>query len=173
MPSSPSNKRKKNPARPFGFRKHREMRLVMPFHLAIPVADVPVAMQWYTDVLGCEVGRKDKATNGRVWTDLNFFGHQVVLHHSALAKTAADASNGVDGDEVPVPHFGICLPNKRSFDQLAKKVAASGKVKFVLAPKLRFVGTPGAQYTMFFKDPSNNALEFKAMKRAANLFRKF
>ena len=123
-----------------------------PFHLAIPVRDVVEAEAFYTQILGCEVGRKSDN-----WVDLNLFGHQLVCHKAALSETYG---NPVDGDDVPVPHFGVVLTMDRwqSFADRLKKLG----VAFVIEPRIRFQGLPGEQATMFFQDPSGNALEFKA-----------
>jgi extradiol dioxygenase family protein len=123
-----------------------------PFHLAIAVRDVKEAEAFYTDVLGCEVGRKSDH-----WVDLNLFGHQLVCHEAELSKTYG---NPVDGDNVPVPHFGVVLTMER-WQAFAERLK-SHNVEFVIEPRIRFQGLPGEQATLFFKDPSGNALEFKA-----------
>lgn len=135
-----------------------------PFHLAIPVHDIEVARHFYGEVLGLNRGRSDER-----WTDWNMGGHQVVTHqvdghgHGAVAGT-----NPVDGHEVPVPHFGLVLSVER-FGELAGRLKAAG-VSFVIEPYVRFAGEPGEQWTMFFLDPSGNALEFKAFKDISLLF---
>jgi extradiol dioxygenase family protein len=134
---------------------------VRPFHLAFPVHDLASARQFYGEVLGCPEGRSSDR-----WIDFDFFGHQIVTH---LAESVGDrASNPVDGHNVPVPHFGVVL----TMDQwraLADRVAAAG-IEFGIAPHIRFVGQPGEQATMFFRDPSGNAMEFKAFADDAMLF---
>ncbi len=124
-----------------------------PFHLAIPVHDVAEAAAFYVDVLGCGVGRR-----GSTWVDLDLYGHQLVCHE---APRGAESSNPVDGDDVPVPHFGVVLTMDR-WHQLAARLA--GRVAFVIEPHVRFEGEPGEQATLFFRDPSGNALEFKAFR---------
>ena len=136
-----------------------------PFHLAIPVHDLAKAKQFYSGVLHLEEGRSASS-----WQDYNFFGHQLVVHCVHADYRAPDLFNPVDKDDVPVPHFGVCLTVEQ-FEAFAK--AIRGKVKFVIEPHLRFPGQPGEQWTMFFKDPSNNSLEFKAMTNPDNLFAKY
>ena len=142
-----------------------------PFHLAIPVHDIEVARHFYGEVLGLERGRSDER-----WTDWNMGGHQVVTHqvdsHSpADHPTAAGGvagTNPVDGHEVPVPHFGLVLSVQR-FKEFAARLRAAG-VSFVIEPYVRFQGEPGEQWTMFFLDPSGNAVEFKAFADLNQLF---
>ncbi len=133
-----------------------------PFHLAFPVHDLAAARAFSGGVLGCREGRSSAR-----WIDFDLGGHQLVAHLDDRAR-AAEASNPVDGHDVPVPHFGIVLtmPDWRA---LADRVAAAG-VSFGIAPHVRFVGQPGEQATMFFRDPSGNALEFKAFADDAMLF---
>ncbi len=133
-----------------------------PFHLAFPVHDLAAARAFYGDVLGCAEGRSSER-----WIDFDFYGHQIVAHLSDDASSAA-ATNPVDGHDVPVPHFGIVLtmPDWRA---LADRVAAAG-IAFGIQPHVRFAGQPGEQATMFFRDPSGNALEFKAFADDAMLF---
>lgn len=137
-----------------------------PFHLAIPVHDVQVARQFYTDVLGCAVGRSSDQ-----WVDLNLFGHQLVCHEVAGASARVPtSSNPVDGHDVPVPHFGVVL-DMPTWEALAARLARQD-IDFVIEPHIRFKGQAGEQATMFFYDPSGNALEFKAFKDIeAELFR--
>jgi extradiol dioxygenase family protein len=123
-----------------------------PFHLAIPVRDVEEAKKFYTELLGCAVGRQSDH-----WVDLNLFGHQLVCHKAALSESYG---NPVDGDDVPVPHFGVVLTMER-WQVLAERLKSLDMV-FVIEPRIRFQGLPGEQATMFFKDPSGNAIEFKA-----------
>ncbi len=132
------------------------------FHLAFPVDDLARARAFYVDVLGCEVGRSDTH-----WIDFNFFGHQIVAHLSG--QQANDAlSNPVDGDDVPVPHFGLILMWDE-WQQLADRVRSAG-IRFVIEPHTRFAGKPGEQATMFFRDPAGNALEFKAFRSEDQIF---
>jgi len=135
-----------------------------PFHLAFPVDDLAAARRFYGELLACPEGRSSDR-----WIDFDLFGHQIVAH---LAQDAAEAraSNAVDGDEVPVPHFGVVLPMD-DWKALAARLEGAG-VDFVIPPTIRFEGQPGEQATMFFRDPAGNALEFKAMADPANLFAK-
>ena len=135
-----------------------------PFHLAFPVDDLAAARRFYGDLLGCPEGR-----SAAEWIDFDLYGHQIVAH---LAPDAARkrASNPVDGEDVPVPHFGIVLPMEQ-WKALARRLEDAG-TEFVIAPTIRFEGQPGEQATMFFLDPAGNALEFKAMANPANLFAK-
>lgn len=135
---------------------------VQPFHLAFPVDDLEAARAFYGGVLGCPEGRSSDQ-----WIDYDFFGHQIVAH-LAPGRGGHQASNAVDGDEVPVPHFGVVL-DMDGFDALAERLKAAG-VKFVIEPHIRFAGLPGEQATMFFLDPSGNALEFKAFADIGRLF---
>ncbi len=138
------------------------MTTLRPFHLAFPVHDLSAARAFYRDVLGCEEGRSSDH-----WIDFNFFGHQIVTHLDADA-CGVTTQNAVDGHQVPVPHFGIVLA-MADFDILAKRVAAA-QVPFAIAPNIRFAGQVGEQATMFFYDPSGNALEFKAFADDTMLF---
>jgi len=132
-----------------------------PFHLAFPVHDLAAARAFYGGVLGCREGRSSDQ-----WIDFDFHGHQIVAH---LAEGAGDAAaNPVDGHDVPVPHFGVVL-TMTDWRALADRVRAAGVV-FGIEPHMRFVGQPGEQATMFFRDPSGNALEFKAFADDAMLF---
>jgi extradiol dioxygenase family protein len=134
-----------------------------PFHLAFPVHDLNAARAFYGGLLGCPEGR-----SAAEWIDFDFFGHQIVAH---LAEGAAPRHhNPVDGHDVPVPHFGAVLPMEQ-WRALAERLRAGG-TQFVIEPNVRFEGQPGEQATMFFLDPSGNALEFKAMARPENLFAK-
>jgi len=137
---------------------------VPPFHLAFPVDDLAAARRFYGELLGCPEGR-----SADHWVDFDLHGHQIVAHLAPDAVRAR-ATNPVDGDDVPVPHFGIVLP-MAEWKQLAERLTAAG-VQFVIAPTVRFEGQPGEQATMFFLDPAGNALEFKAMADPARLFAK-
>ena len=132
-----------------------------PFHLAIPVNDLPKAIDFYENTLGCQRGRASDS-----WIDFNLFGHQLVCHF--VKKAHAENTNPVDGDDVPVPHFGVIL-SFNQFDVLAEQIKDKNQ-PFIIEPKIRFLGQPGEQRTMFLKDPSGNALEFKAFKNLNNLF---
>jgi extradiol dioxygenase family protein len=135
-----------------------------PFHLAFPVHDIDAARAFYGGLLGCPEGRSAEG-----WVDFDFYGHQLVAHLSPNAKPRAH-SNPVDGHDVPVPHFGAVLKMEH-WKALADRLEAAG-TDFVIAPAIRFEGLPGEQATMFFLDPSGNALEIKAMADPANLFAK-
>jgi len=135
-----------------------------PFHLAFPVDDLAAARGFYGKLLGCPEGR-----SANHWVDFNLYGHQIVAHLASKA-VRAKATNPVDGDEVPVPHFGAVLPMK-DWEKLAERLVEGG-VDFIIPPTVRFAGQPGEQATMFLRDPAGNALEFKAMADPAKLFAK-
>ena len=135
-----------------------------PFHLAFPVDDLAEARAFYGGILGCAEGR-----SANEWVDFDLFGHQIVAH-LAPDEVRARSTNEVDGEHVPVPHFGVVLP-MADWKTLAGRLEGAG-VDFVIAPTIRFAGQAGEQATMFFLDPSGNALEFKAMADPANLFAK-
>ncbi len=135
-----------------------------PFHLAIPVHDIEAARRFYGEVLGFPRGRSDER-----WTDWNVEGHQIVTHQvDGAARSPVAGTNPVDGHDVPVPHFGLVLDVYR-FQALAARLTAAG-TDFVIAPYKRFEGEAGEQWTMFFLDPSGNALEFKAFRDPSQLF---
>lgn len=134
-----------------------------PFHLALPVHDLAAARAFYGGLLGCPEGRSDSA-----WIDFDLYGHQIVAHLDPAHGGGAAVSNPVDGHDVPVPHFGVVL-EWEEWHALAARLEAAG-VAFGIAPHVRFVGKPGEQATMFFRDPSGNALEFKAFRDPARLF---
>lgn len=134
---------------------------MQPFHLAFIVDDLAAARAFYGGVLGCAEGRSDAR-----WVDFELYGHQIVAH---LAERPRDgAANPVDGHDVPVPHFGVVL-DWQEFHAMAGRIEAAG-IAFGIAPHVRFVGQPGEQATMFFRDPAGNALEFKAFSDPARLF---
>lgn len=133
-----------------------------PFHFAFPVDDLGAARDFYGVLLGCREGRSTDH-----WVDFDFHGHQIVAHLSPDAVRAR-ASNPVDGEAVPVPHFGVVLP-MAEWKALAERLESAG-VAFVIPPTVRFAGQAGEQATMFFLDPAGNALEFKAMADPAKLF---
>jgi extradiol dioxygenase family protein len=135
-----------------------------PFHLAFPVHDLAAARGFYGELLGCPEGRSSDE-----WIDFNFYGHQIVAH-LAPGETGASARNAVDGHGVPVRHFGIVLPMSE-WEALAAKLKARGTA-FVIEPYIRFQGEPGEQATMFFLDPSGNAIEVKAFGDINKLFAK-
>ncbi len=134
-----------------------------PFHLAIPVQDLTAARAFYGELLGCREGRSSER-----WVDFDFWGHQVVVHRVLGQDGGPKANNPVDGDAVPVPHFGAVLPWE-AFDTLAGRLRERG-VAFLIAPRTRFQGLPGEQRTMFLTDPGGNALEFKTFRDPAQLF---
>lgn len=136
----------------------------MPFHLAIPVSDLDETRTFYREIIGCKEGRSDSQ-----WVDFDFYGHQLVIHMDKNnPKPQVDVSNEVDGHAVPIPHFGIVL-KWDDWHQLVDRLKAAG-IKFGIEPYIRFEGQPGEQATMFFYDPSGNALEFKSFKDISNLF---
>ncbi|CAJ1935642.1 unnamed protein product [Cylindrotheca closterium] len=137
-----------------------------PFHYAFPVHNLGLAKHFYGTVMGCEEGRSSEK-----WQDYSLHGHQIVVHWVGDDYRNIDYFNPVDGDEVPVPHFGIAL-SVEQFHELAERLKKHG-IEFIIAPHLRFVGDAGEQWTMFFKDPSGNNLEFKAMAKPQNLFAKY
>lgn len=135
-----------------------------PFHLAIPVHDLSIAREFYQDNFGCQIGREAEK-----WVDLNFFGHQISLHLKP-EETSFATKNQVDGKSVPVRHFGIIL-DWNDWHNLADKLKKSG-IEFIIEPYIRFKGEVGEQATMFFYDPSGNAIEFKAFVDIGQLFAK-
>jgi uncharacterized protein len=134
------------------------------FHLAFPVTDLGAAREFYGGILGCEEGRSSDH-----WIDFSLYGHQIVAH-LAPESAGVRATNHVDADHVPVPHFGIVLPMK-DWRALADRLNARG-VEFLIEPKIRFAGEVGEQATMFFLDPSGNALEFKGFNDFSQVFAK-
>jgi extradiol dioxygenase family protein len=135
-----------------------------PFHLAFPVHDLAAARKFYGELLGCSEGRSSPE-----WVDFNFYGHQIVAH-LAPDECGHKETSAVDGHNVPVRHFGAIL-SLEQWDLLAARLKAGG-TKFVIEPYVRFKGEPGEQATMFFLDPSGNAIEFKAFASLDNLFAK-
>ena len=135
-----------------------------PFHLAFPVHDLAAARRFYGDMLGCPEGRSSPE-----WIDFNFYGHQIVAHLAPEACGNA-GTNAVDGHGVPVRHFGIVLP-MADWEAMAERLKALGTA-FVIEPYIRFQGQPGEQATMFFLDPSGNAIEVKAFGDINRLFAK-
>ena len=138
--------------------------ILRPFHLAFPVHDLAAARAFYGGVLGCAEGRSSDA-----WIDFDFYGHQIVTH--LVAGGGGDAGhNPVDGHGVPVPHFGVVL-TLDDWQALADRLTAAG-TRFEIEPYIRFKGEPGEQATMFFMDPSGNAVEIKAFANLDSLFAK-
>ena len=138
--------------------------MIQPFHLAIPVKDLEKCRTFYREVLQCEEGRSSEH-----WVDFNFFGHQLVIHKKE-GFNPERISNPVDGYNVPVPHFGVVL-KWEDWGALAERLKAVN-TSFVIEPTIRFKGKVGEQATMFFNDPENNALEFKAFKDESQIFAK-
>ncbi|ARS51802.1 VOC family protein [Kushneria konosiri] len=137
-----------------------------PFHLAIPVHDLPAARAFYGETFGLSEGRSSDQ-----WVDFDFYGHQLVIHEHPKTPAQEHAyTNPVDGHDVPIPHFGIVL-GWQEWERLAERLRAAGTV-FVIEPYVRFKDQPGEQATMFLLDPCGNALEFKAFKDMSQLFAK-
>jgi len=137
-----------------------------PFHLAVGVHDLVAAREFYGELLGCAEGRSSER-----WVDFNFFGHQFVVHVDPgkdASGPAVDVTNAVDGHAVPVPHFGVVL-EWHAWQHLAAKLK-SANIEFLIEPHIRFAGEVGEQATMFFYDPSGNALEFKAFQDETQIF---
>lgn len=139
------------------------MSNLSPFHLAVPVHDIAAARTFYSEILNCEEGRSSES-----WIDFNLYGHQFVVHLKPGMALEEAHANAVDGHQVPVPHFGVVL-EWDAWEVLAADLKTKG-VKFIIEPYIRFAGQVGEQGTMFFKDPSGNALEFKAFKDMDQLF---
>lgn len=141
------------------------MPKLTPFHLAFPVHNLAEARTFYGEVLGLREGRSDAT-----WIDFDMFGHQIVAHERPDLPSAAQRThhNAVDGHDVPVPHFGVVL-SLEDWKHLAERLSERG-VEFVIEPYVRFAGEVGEQATMFFLDPSGNALEFKAFADLDQLF---
>ena len=132
-----------------------------PFHLAIPVSNLEESAAYYRDTLGLREGRSSNK-----WADFDFFGHQLVCHVSNI--TNEQITNPVDGEEVPVPHFGVVLSIEK-FEEFLLQINDKN-IDFIIKPTIRFKGEIGEQRTMFFRDPSGNAIEIKAFKDMSNLF---
>jgi len=136
--------------------------VTQPFHLAFPVHDLQAARAFYGGLLGCSEGR-----SADDWVDFDLYGHQIVAH-LAPAETGHLGTSAVDGDAVPVRHFGVVL-GMTDWEALARRLAEAG-VSFIIEPHVRFKGEVGEQATMFFLDPSGNAIEFKAFADPSRLF---
>jgi extradiol dioxygenase family protein len=138
--------------------------MLTPFHLAIPVSNLEEARKFYREIIGCAEGRSDSH-----WVDFDFFGHQLVIHWDENAPDhRRKSSNEVDGHDVPIPHFGVVL-EWNTWHELVERLKSAG-IQFGIEPYIRFKGLPGEQATMFFYDPSGNALEFKSFKDIGQLF---
>jgi hypothetical protein len=133
----------------------------LPFHLAFPVTDIETTRQFYTEILGCSVGREDKR-----WIDFNFFGHQISAH--LVEELEAIPTNPVDGESIPARHFGLVL-EWNVWHQLVENLN-NLEVNYLINPSIRFEGEVGEQATLFMSDPSGNALEFKSFKDPEQLF---
>ncbi|WP_452228732.1 MULTISPECIES: VOC family protein [unclassified Lacinutrix] len=140
------------------------MAKLSPFHIAIPVHNLEVCRTFYRDILNCEEGRSSDH-----WVDFNFFGHQLVIHYKAQSN-GETPTNPVDGKAVPIPHYGVVL-DWEDFHAFAEDLKLKN-ISFIIEPYIRFEGLVGEQATMFFNDPSGNALEFKAFKDINQLFAK-
>ena len=134
-----------------------------PFHLAIPVHDLAAARAFYGGLFGCPEGRSSTE-----WVDFDLFGHQLVAHLDRARRAPVKATNAVDGQNVPVPHFGVVL-SWQAWGELAQRLMQAGQ-KFVIEPGIRFQGQVGEQATFFLYDPSGNALEFKAFADDSQVF---
>jgi hypothetical protein len=137
--------------------------MLTPFHYAFPVRDLAATREFYVDVLGCGEGRSSEE-----WIDFDLYGHQVVAHLAPRTSTEATPTNRVDQHDVPIPHFGVVL-EWQAWQALADRLR-SRELEFLIEPTIRFEGQVGEQATMFFSDPSGNALEFKSFKDPARLF---
>ena len=141
------------------------MKKITPFHIAVPVHDLEKARVFYRDVIGCEEGRSDTH-----WVDFNMYGHQFVIHYKEREEDQNQHHNEVDGHAVPVPHYGVVL-EWDDWEALAGKLKKNN-VLFIIEPYIRFEGQTGEQGTMFFNDPSGNALEFNSFRDINQLFAK-
>jgi extradiol dioxygenase family protein len=137
---------------------------ITPFHLAFPVHDLEAARDFYVSGLGCGTGRESDH-----WIDFDLHGHQIVAHYKAGMETGIEITNAVDGDDVPVPHFGVVL-RMEDWETMSQRLLARDDTRWVIRPRVRFKGEPGEQATFFLLDPSGNALEFKAFRNMASLF---
>ena len=158
----PASKALHHPATGAGKPINNRIMALQPFHLAFPVKDLTEARAFYEGVLGCTIGRTSER-----WIDLDFWGNQLTAHLTEGGDSQAP-TNHVDGKDVPVKHFGAIL-DMDEWKALAEKLKANG-TEFVIEPYIRFQGEPGEQATMFFLDPSGNAIEFKAFKDRAMIF---
>lgn len=131
--------------------------MITPFHLAIPVHDLSAARRFYGELLGCAEGRSDA-----LWVDFNLYGHQLVCHFAGRDYRAANHANPVDGESVPIPHFGVVL-SMPEWQRLRDKLEVAN-IEFIIPPTVRFAGEVGEQATLFLLDQSGNALEFKAFR---------
>ena len=133
-----------------------------PFHLAFPIYDIQDTIEWYTNILGCKIGRQSNK-----WVDFDFFGHQISAHLTSKKKLSLP-TNKVDEKNIPIGHFGIIMSIEKWKDLSNRLI--NKKQKFIVKPYIRFQGSKGEQATMFIKDPSGNVLEFKAFKKHSMIF---
>ncbi len=140
--------------------------MTRPFHLAFPVRDLEESRAFYAGKLGCGTGRESDT-----WIDFDLYGHQIVAHLDPKLKDAVKVENAVDGDHVPVPHFGVLL-TPQDWRALRDRLAEDETIAWIIRPRIRFEGQPGEQATMFFADPSGNALEFKSFADDSMIFAK-
>lgn len=138
------------------------MEHMPPFHMAFPIRDIERTRSFYVETLGCRVGRESDR-----WIDFDFFGHQISAH-VAPDELSKPATNLVDGDQVPVRHFGVVL-SLQAWEQIRDRLRETG-TSFLIEPHTRFENEPGEQATMFFLDPSGNAIELKAFRDLGQLF---
>ncbi|OBY25665.1 VOC family protein [Leisingera sp. JC1] len=134
-----------------------------PFHLAFPVTDLEETRRFFIEKLGCAPGRESVGE----WLDFDFFGHQMSAH--LQSSDTATGMGAVDGDAVPIPHFGVVL-DMETFDALSARLEADALTNWIMRPKRRMIGEPGEQATLFVRDPSGNGIEFKAFANRAALF---
>ncbi|MEO1046670.1 MAG: VOC family protein [Pseudomonadota bacterium] len=137
--------------------------VLRPFHLAFPVHDLGAARQFYVGLLGCSEGRSSES-----WIDFSLYGHQIVAHHDPAMESGNGGTNAVDGDAVPVFHFGVIL-KRADWDRLVQRLDAAG-IEYLIRPRLRFAGQAGEQGTFFITDPSGNGLEFKCFADDRRIF---
>lgn len=147
---------------PLGIQPFSFTNMTTPFHLAFPVKDLQATRDFYGGLLGCKIGRTSER-----WVDFDFFGHQLSAHLTE-AEISEPPANPVDGKQVPIKHFGAIL-DMDSWAALAERLKAEG-IEFIIEPYIRFQGEPGEQGTMFFLDPSGNALEFKGFASQEQIF---
>ena len=139
----------------------KKIKAIRPFHLAFPVSNLDISKKWYTEILGCSIGRTSDE-----WIDFNLYGHQIVAH---LSNENYDGNtNLVDNKNIPVRHFGVIL-EINEWDKLVEKIKKH-KIDFLIEPQIRFKNKKGEQRTFFIKDPDCNALEFKAFNNDSNIF---
>ena len=133
-----------------------------PFHLAFPIYSLDITIKWYTNILGCTIGRQDVK-----WVDFNFYGHQI-SGHLIDEDDIRLQTNIVDGENIPARHFGIIL-KMNEWKKLSEKLI-SKNIEFIIKPNIRFKGQKGEQSTFFIKDPNENVLEFKSFKNDEMIF---